>query len=282
VTVLFALLAALGNALNVMTQHIASTKESSPARGWALVVFLFRQPLWLLGWVFLLGAFAFQALALHAGQISVVQTLLVTELVFALLLRHFWLHQTISRAAWVSALVTLVGVAVFLAMAEPQGGTTTPSSLAWGTSFAVCGGASAGLTLLGSKGSPGWRCGCYAAAAALVWAFEAALIKAFTDTLAEFGLSGTFTRWPVYALAVGGAVGTILVQAALHVGPLRVSQPILIILDPVVSIFLSVHLYNEYFTDDTAALAVGALAFVVMCTGIVFVTRTTPGTMAAG
>ncbi len=279
VTVLFALLAALGNALNVMAQHIASTRESSPARGWALVVFLFRQPLWLLGWVALLGAFVFQALALHNGQVSVVQTLLITELIFALMLRHFWLHQAISRAAWTSALVTCVGVAVFLAVAEPQGGTSNPTSVAWGTSFALCGGAAIGLSVLATRGSPAWRCGCYAAAAAMVWAFEAVLIKAATDTLTEFGVSGTFVRWPVYAVAAGGVVGTILVQAALHVGPLRVSQPILVILDPVVSIFLSVHLFNEHFTDDVAALVVGALAFIVMCTGVVFVTRTVPATM---
>jgi len=36
------------------------------------------------------AAFVFQALALHSGQMSVVQPLLVTELVFALILRRRW------------------------------------------------------------------------------------------------------------------------------------------------------------------------------------------------
>ena len=75
-TVAFALLAALGNAVNVITQHIASTSDPQRSTGWRLVVYLFKNPLWLLGWVALLGAFVFQALALHAGQLSVVQTLL--------------------------------------------------------------------------------------------------------------------------------------------------------------------------------------------------------------
>ena len=33
-------------------------------------------------------------------------------------------------------------------------------------------------------------------------------------------------HWPVYAMAAGGAAGVLLEQEALHVGPLRVSQPI--------------------------------------------------------
>jgi hypothetical protein len=58
------------------------------ASGWRLVVYLFRNPLWLFGWVALAGAFVFQALALHDGHISVVQPLLATEPVFTLVLRR--------------------------------------------------------------------------------------------------------------------------------------------------------------------------------------------------
>jgi len=34
-------------------------------------------------------------------------------------------------------------------------------------------------------------------------ALVATFIKATTDTLAEFGVAGMFTRWPLYALAAG-------------------------------------------------------------------------------
>ena len=59
--IVFALLAALSNAVNEATQHVASI--ASPRRsssGWRLVVYLFRSPLWLIGWVALAGAFVFQ------------------------------------------------------------------------------------------------------------------------------------------------------------------------------------------------------------------------------
>ena len=119
-TILFALLAALCNALNVTTQHIASTSDPKKSKGWRLVVYLFSSPLWLLGWVALAGSFLFQALALHRGQMSVVQPLLVTELVFVLVLRRLWIHQAIRPITWWSAALTCVMLSLFVAMSEPR------------------------------------------------------------------------------------------------------------------------------------------------------------------
>ena len=93
VTILFALAAAFSNALNMVTQHMASISDPAHSKGWRLVRYLASNPLWLFGWVALAGSFIFQALALHDGQMSVVQPLLVTELVFALVLRRLWIHQ---------------------------------------------------------------------------------------------------------------------------------------------------------------------------------------------
>jgi hypothetical protein len=90
-----------------------------------------------------------------------------------------------------------------------------------------------------------------------------------------------FTHWPLYALAAGAVAGTLLQQAALHVGPLKVSQPFLVIIDPVVSIALSVWLFAENFTSSAAVLALAAAAFAVMCTGVVLLTQTAPATMNA-
>ena len=275
----FALLAALANALSTITQHVASTSDSGGATGWAFVRYLARNPLWLLGWVALLAAFLFQAMALHNGLLSFVQTLLVTELVFALVLRRLWIRQAISPAAWTSALLTCVAVAVFIAVAEPRGGSVTPSSGAWASSILGCGIGAAVLALLGMWGSPARRAALLATAAAIIWALEATFIKAMTDTLTQNGVAGAFLRWPVYAVVVGGVAGTLLVQFALHVGPLRVSQPFLVIVDPLLSIALSVHLFGERFTQDPSALAIAAAAFVAMCVGVFLLTATVPETM---
>ena len=281
VVIVFALLAALSNAVNVITQHIASTSDPRRSSGWRLVLYLFRNPLWLLGWVALAAAFLFQALALHDGEVSIVQPLLATELVFVLVLRQVWIHQSILPVTWGGAALTCVGLVVFIVAGEPQGGHPTPTSHHWIAATVTCGAAAAVLTALAQRGSPSRRAALYASASATIWALEATFIKATTDTLTQFGVAGMFTHWPVYALAIGGAAGTLLQQAALHVGPLRVSQPILVIIDPIVSIALSVWLFEEHFVPSATVLTVAAAAFAVMCVGVVLLTQTAPATMKA-
>ena len=114
-----------------------------------------------------------------------------------------------------------------------------------------------------------------------MWALVATFIKATTDTLTQFGVGGTFVRWPVYALVVGSVAALFLQQASLHVGPLRASQPFLVMVDPIVSITLAMWIFGEHFTDNAAALAAAAAGFAVMCAGVVLLTQTAPATMAA-
>ncbi len=281
-SLVFALLAALANAVNVATQHVASTGDPEQSSGWRFVRYLIRNPLWLFGGIALIAAFVFQAVALHIGTLSVVQTLLMTELVFSLVLRRVWIRQTVSWRAWASALLTGVAVSVFLVAAEPRGGQAVPNSGDWVASILACAGAAGVLALTGTRGSPGRRAILFATSSSVIWALESTFIKAMTDTLTQHGVGGAFLRWPVYAVAVGGVAGTLLTQTALHVGPLRASQPFLVIVDPLVSIVLSVYLFGEYFTSDAVDLTVAAVSFAGLCAGVVLLTRTVPETMERG
>ena len=82
--------------------------------------------------------------------------------------------------------------------------------------------------------------------------------------------------WPVYAFIAATVTGTLLQQAALHVGPLSVSQPFLVITDPFASIILSIWLFDERFTYSPAKITVAFLAFAVMAAGVTMLTRTAP------
>ncbi|HET7247917.1 MAG TPA: DMT family transporter [Streptosporangiaceae bacterium] len=273
--VAFALAAAFSSAVNLITQHAASI--SAPKRkGWRLALYLVRQPLWLLGWAAAGGVFIFQALALHNGPMSVVQPVLITELAFVLVLRRVWIRQAVAATAWASVLVVCVALAVFLIAAEPSGGHPVPDTKEWLSAVLVFGGAIVALTALGRTGTPPRRAAVFGIAAALTWAMEATFLKAATDTLTAFGIPGMLIRWPVYALIGAGIAGTVLEQAALHVGPLSVSQPMLVIINPFASIILSVWLFDERFTNSPAKIAVAAVSFLVMAAGVVMLTRTAP------
>jgi len=274
--VVFALAAGLANAVNLMTQHKASIGAPKRVKGWRLALYLPRQPLWLLGVAAAIGAFIFQALALHNGPMSVVQPLLIGELVFTLVLRRIWIRQEVARAAWASVSVVCVSLAVFLAVSEPTGGHPSPTANAWLSAGLVFGGAIAVLTLAGLRGSPIRRAAVLAVATGLTASMEASFLKTATQTLATSGIGGMLADWPVYAFIAATITGAVLQQAALHVGPLSVSQPLLVITDPFASIILSIWLFGEHFTNSPAKVAIAVISFGVMAAGVTMLTRTSP------
>jgi drug/metabolite transporter (DMT)-like permease len=279
-TVVFAVAAAFSNAVNVLTQHTASVGAPKQEKGWRLAAYLLRQPLWLLGGIAAVGGFAFQALALHRGQLSVVQPLLITELVFVLVLRRVWIHQDVARTAWVAVGVVCVTLGAFLAVAEPTGGHPHADTAEWLSALLAFGAAIGLLIPAGMRGSPRRRAAAFGVAGALAWALMAVFIKSTTDTLAAFGIGGMLARWPVYALAASAVAGTLLEQAALHVGPLSVSQPLLVVVNPLASIALSIWLFDERFTPSPARITIAVLSFAVMAVGVVALSRTSPQDLA--
>src|SRR5260370_37519336 len=154
-TVVFALAAAFSNAVNVMTQHSASVAAPKREKGWRLVAYLSRQRLWLLGWIAAVGGFVLQALALHQGLLSVVQPILVTELVFVLVLRRVWIRQDVARAAWRAVLVACVGLGVFLAAGERRGGHPNADTAQWLGAVLALGAGIALRAAAGEAGAPG-------------------------------------------------------------------------------------------------------------------------------
>jgi hypothetical protein len=220
-------------------------------------------------------------LALHFGPLSVVQPILVTELIIALVLRQLWLRQSIRMVTWMAAAVTGGGLVTFLVATSPHAHGFAPTSSAWTSPTIVCLGIVALLIVLAQRGSPSRKAALFASATAVLWALEATFIKATTDSISALGFWGAFERWPIYALIVGGVLGLLCEQAALHVGPLSVSQPFIVIVDPVVSVALGIWIFHERLRAGAVHLSLGVLAFVVMCAGVVVLTRTAPASMAA-
>jgi hypothetical protein len=120
----FGVLTAAVNAIAVVTQHIASNRLQSVGRGWRFIFDLAKRPLWLFGWLALLGSLVFQSLALHFGPVGIVQPLLISELIIALLIRRLWLHQHLRIITIVSAVFTTGFLILFVAFFRPAAGKT--------------------------------------------------------------------------------------------------------------------------------------------------------------
>jgi drug/metabolite transporter (DMT)-like permease len=281
--IVFAILSALSNACSAILQRLAVVNRTPAARpGFRTMIELVRQPAWLLGALFLAGTFGFQALALYFGPLSVVQPLLVTELIFTLGLRVFLLHDGIASRTWSAAFTICLGLAAFLVVASPAQGTHVPDAGQWLLAVGTRGPVVLALLLLGRYGSPARRAALVGAATAVVWSVDAAFVKQATDVLAHGGPLGLLTSWPLYAMIATGVLGTTLLQGAYAAGPLAASQSTLLIVDPLASILLGIELFHEQLGSGPGYVlgAVGSLA--VLAAGVVMLSIWAPPVMTAG
>src|ERR1700761_2360727 len=128
--IIFATLSALSSACGAVLQRFAAVNQGSTAAEprWRAAIDLIRQPAWLFGTLFLIGTFGFQALALYFGPLSLVQPILVLELIFTLAVRVFFLHDSVAGRTWGAALMICAGLGVFLVTASPGEGNAVPDT----------------------------------------------------------------------------------------------------------------------------------------------------------
>ncbi len=272
----FAACTALVNAFAVTSQHIASFSARDQISLKQTIGRIVRHPLWLLGWIGLIGSLVSQSLALHFGPISTVQPVLMSELVFALILRRLWLRQSISRITWLSASVSAVSLALFIVATSPRSAVHPPTSTQWEVSVAMISVGIGSLVATSVGRTPAVKACLLAIATSLSWALEATFIKAATNVLTTHGWSGLAKSWTLYAFMAGGLAGLLLEQSALHVGPLRNSLPFIVTIDPIVSIALGLGLYSERFVASPAVIAGGLLALILACGATIVLVRTSP------
>jgi drug/metabolite transporter (DMT)-like permease len=279
-SILFALLGAFSQALTSVLQRLANVAGSDEKRsGWETTKFLIRQPIWLLGMVCMGGTFIFTALALYFGTLASVQPILVTELIFTLALRALWLRDRIAARTWGAAALLCAGLFGFLVVAHPQEGHNRPTAAAWIVALGSRGLVIVVLLILSRWGSPARRAALLGAAAALVWAIDAAFVKAATEVLAHEGWSGLFLHWPLYAVVVSGVLGTVLLESAFAVGPLAASQSALLIVDPLASIAIGIELFGEQLRSSPGAIVLELIFLGGMFAGVVLLSRWAPPEM---
>jgi hypothetical protein len=271
-----ALVSGFTNACTEVLQRIANVSAPKHLKGLQMAWAVVRQPIWVLGIAFMGITLVVTAAALYFGSVSLVQPVLVTELVFTLGLRRFWMHDAIVSRSWIAALVTCVGLAGFLVAAHPVEGQRVPSADAWVLALVTRGLAIVILLAISRACSPGVAAVLTGSAAGLAWAVDAAIVKEAMNALSRGGVVHLFESWSLYGAVVTGIVGTLLVQLSLHVGPLSASQPAIVITDPLMSILLGVQLFGDHLNSGPGSKALQAVMLVVMSVGVVLLSRWAP------
>jgi uncharacterized membrane protein (DUF485 family) len=175
--------------------------------------------------------------------------------------------------------LALVGVAGFLVIGRPSGGSTH-------VSFSMFPPLAAGLVvvvggcLAVAARSRSLRPFALALACGVSYGVAAFLVKLLTS---EFGGGPVqvFTHWPVFVFAVAGPAGFILNQDAFQQGRfLAPVQAIITTADPVISIAFSVIWLNVRLRSSPAGSVGEVVAVLLVITGIVITARYAP--LAAG
>ena len=223
---LLACVAALVNALSSIMQRLgvedAPTDSAMSAR---LVTHMFTRVIWLGGFVLMGAGFLAQAAALHAGSLTIVQPILVSELVITVLVMWLYFGLDLTAHDAVATVMTTAGLSFFLFLAAPSAGSQTPSHLAWALTSGVTAVVALAFVLAGRRGPSWWRALALGAAASVGFALTAALTKTMTDALAH-GI-GPLVRSPAtYGVVLVGLGSFFIMQSAFQAGPFAASQSI--------------------------------------------------------
>ena len=273
IAVTFAALAAFTNALTSVLQRMGvETAPESSALKASLIGHAVRQKIWLIGFGFSLIQFGFVATALKHGELSTVQPVLTTELLFLLLILGVWFRYHLGAREWLGGLTIVVGLGGFFLAARPHGGQELPSSTQWIVATAAVAGTIALGVLGGLWGPRWWRAASLGAAAAVAAAYTSALTKAITSYL-DHGWSAVFSHFEPYMLTVAGFGAIFLLQSALHAGPITASRTTLVTTNPLVSIVLGITLFGDVLRGGAVWIILEVLALAVLVAGVVILTR---------
>ena len=279
---LLATSAALCSAVAGVLQRIGvESAPASDAMRLRLLTRALRRGVWLAGFALLLVQFGLQATALRFGDLSVVQPLLTTDLLFVVLILAVVFHRPVGWRELAGSGAVVIGLGGFLALAAPAVGKGIPGSRGWTGVTVVVFVVTAVLVAVAQRGPRWQRAAAFSGAAAMLFAYNASLTKA-TTTLVTEGWGHVFTHWEPYALAATGLFGFFLLQNALHAGPLAASRSVGVIVNPLVSIIIGVYVFDEHLRTGAGFVAAEIAALLVMCAGAFVLTQSPLVTGAAG
>lgn len=288
---LLAATAAFVNALTSVLQRIGV--ESAPASTtlrWSLMAHALRRGIWLVGFGLMLVSFGLQAVALRFGELTVVQPVLTTELLFLLLILGLWFRYRLGVQEWAGTLIIVLGLGGFFLAADPKGGDAIPTAHQWWVASLVLIGLIATFVIAALRGPRWWRAASFGVATAVNVAYTAALTKAIT-TYTTKGWGHVFTHFQPYMLAVSGLGTVFLIQNALHAGPITASRTTMVPIGPLVSIVLGLTLFDDRLRSGPVWVTIEVVALAVLVAGVVLLALSPlvagtragdPGEMLAG
>ncbi|MBB6629745.1 DMT family transporter [Nocardioides sp. KIGAM211] len=265
VAVSLALCSALTFGLSTSLQHRAATALADVAPG-RLLGRLLRRREWLVGICLSVLAFGLHAWALGSGPLSLVQPVIISGVVFAVLFRSALDRRWPSRRelGWVA--LTWSGLVVFIAGTGAPESTHLPAHAPLVTGVLAV--VAAVSTRRGAQAAtPEGRGLWLGTAAGILFGLVAAMIK-LVLVAASHHAGALSVAWPMTAMLLAGLWAVALNQRAYQTTRLSVSMPVLNVVDVLVALAFAGIVLGERPGLSPAGLAAQCLGLFAISWGV--------------
>ncbi len=270
ITLVAALLLGIGF---VLQQQSAETAPESHFLSLRLFGDLFRKRKWLAGIGCMILGQILAAWSIGHLALSLVEPLLTTNLLVALILAVPLSHQVLGITEVVGALMLITGETILsLARSIEPIGESFGSFSHWPTAGGIAVVAFIAVQA-GRRRSGKHRATLTGLGAGLVFGIQDALTRQTLQILQNHGMSGLLHSWSAYCLVATGAVGILLMQSAFNAGPLHASLPTITAGEPVAGILLGIVVFGDRISLSPASLATHAGGLAALVVGVILVAR---------
>jgi drug/metabolite transporter (DMT)-like permease len=265
--------AAAAYALTSILQHRAA-RAATPRHALdpRLLLQLLRDRLWLIGTAADAIGIGLHAIALGLGPLALVQPIVAGGILIAVPLDCALDRRPLSRSALVGVLTGTAGLAGFVLVAAPSGGTDNPTRPALAAALGCCLAAAAACLAIQRIADRSWRGCLLGLAAGIAYAGSGSLVKV-TIGLVGHGIGAVVLDWPLYALIVIGGLGLVLNQNAFQNRPLQPALVSMTLATPTASAAIGVLAFREHFAGTWPRTVVAVLATATMAIGVLISSR---------
>ncbi|MFJ2772301.1 DMT family transporter [Streptomyces sp. NPDC087300] len=253
----------------VLQQNAARHAPLSDFLSPRLLLDLVRVPRWLAGIGLMVCGMVLGAVALGHGEVTLVEPLLATNLLFALALSRHQTGQPLGRQGWAGLVLLAGGVTAFIVAGEPHGGAAVTDPVRHWLIIGLMTGGALLLTAFAKRSRLSAGPALLALAAGLLYGVQDALTRVSGQRLSADGWAGLLAGWQPYGVVALGIVGLVLVQSAFETAPLRMSLPALTAAQPLAGIACGVGFLGDRLRTDAGALAWEAGGLLGIVVGVV-------------
>lgn len=256
----------------VLQQRVARQAPSADSLSFRLFADLIGKPVWLAGIVAMVSGQVLGALALGGGHVSLVEPLLTTNLLFALVLARLLSAQPLAGREWGGAVLLIAGVATFIVAAQPSSGMGVIDQPRNWIFVGVVAVIVAATVSLARRTADAARASLLGTGAGMLFGMQDGLTRGAMLVL-DGGPVRLLESWLPYTVLAAAVIGLLLAQSAFEAAVLRASLPAITAAEPLVGIAYGISVFGERVRTAPVWLALEAAGLTAMIAGVVLLTR---------